>query len=109
MFAELTHVGVPIIVYESALLFETERHHEMDGIILVTANETQRVARVQQRDGCTETEVRARIQAQIDEAEKRRLADDILDNSSDIQDLKRQVQDLVSTLRHAVGLAPHHP
>jgi dephospho-CoA kinase len=109
MFAELTHAGVPVIVYESALLFETERHHEMDGTILVTASEAQRVARVQQRDGCTETEVRARIQAQMDEAEKRRLADYNLDNNGDIQDLKRQVQDLVSTLRHAVGLAPHHP
>ena len=49
MFAELTHAGVPIIVYESALLFETERHHEMDGTILVTASEAQRAARVQQR------------------------------------------------------------
>jgi len=33
----------------------------------------------------------------------------ILDKNSDIQDLKRQGQDLTSTLKHAVGLAPHHP
>src|SRR5262249_33571634 len=81
MFPELTHTGVPIIVYESALLFETERHHEMQGTILVTASEAQQVVRVQQRDGCTAAEVRARMQAQMDEAEKRRLADYILDNN----------------------------
>ena len=39
LFTELTHTGFPIIVYESALLFETERHHEMEGTILGTASE----------------------------------------------------------------------
>lgn len=107
MFAEYTQAGVPIIVYESALLFETERHHEMQGTILVIASEAQRVARVQQRDGSTADEVRARIQAQMDEADKRQLADYVLD--SDIQDLRCQVQALVATLRHAAGLAPLHP
>jgi dephospho-CoA kinase len=109
MFVELTQAGVPIIVYESALLFETGRHHEMQGTILVTASEAQRIARVQQRDGCTAAEVRARIQAQMDEADKRRLADYVLDNNGDMQNLSRQVRGLVTTLRHAVGLAPHHP
>jgi dephospho-CoA kinase len=103
LFAELTHAGVPIIVYESALLFETGRHHEMQGTILVTASQVQRVARVQQRDGCTAAEVWARMQAQMDETEKRRLADYILDNNGDMQNLSRQVQVLVTTLRHAVS------
>ena len=108
-FAELTREGVPIIVYESALLFETARHHEMQGTILVTTSEAQRVARVQRRDGSTTDEVRARIRAQMDEAEKRRLADYILDNNGDLQELRRRVQELVTTLRYAVGLVPHHP
>jgi dephospho-CoA kinase len=101
IFAELARAGVPIIVYESALLFETDRHLEMQGVIVVIANEAARVARVQQRDGSTEAAVRARIQAQMDEAEKRQRADYVLDNNGDLDDLRRQVQTLVAQLRQA--------
>ena len=99
IFAELTRAGVPIIVYESALLFETDRHLEMQGVIVVTASETHRIARVQQRDGSTEAAIRARLQAQMDEAEKRQRADYVLENDGDWHDLRRQVQALVATLR----------
>ena len=101
IFAELTQAGVPIIVYESALLFETDRHLEMQGVIVVTASEAQRIARVQQRDGSTEAAVRARLQAQMDEAEKRQRADYVLENNGDLDDLRRQVQALVATLCQA--------
>lgn len=98
IFTELTRAGVPIVVYESALLFETNRHQEMQGVIVVTASEAARVARVQQRDGSTEAAVRARIQAQMDEAAKRQRADYVLDNNGDLDDLRRQVQALVARL-----------
>jgi dephospho-CoA kinase len=101
IFAEFTEAGVPIIVYESALLFETDRHLEMHGVIVVTASEAQRIARVQQRDGSTEAAVRARLRAQMDETEKRQRADYVLENNGDLHDLRRQVQALVATLRQA--------
>jgi dephospho-CoA kinase len=101
MFRQLADKGQPIVVYESALLFESQRHLEMQANILVTASEAQRVARVQQRDGCTEEDVRARIRAQMDEAEKRRMVHYVLDNNGDIEDLRQQVQALVATLRAA--------
>lgn len=104
-FAELTAAGVPIIVYESALLFETQRHHEMHGTILVVASEAQRVARVQQRDQSSAEAVRARMQAQMDDAAKRQLAQYVLDNNGDLDDLQHQVQALVLTLRQAHGTA----
>jgi dephospho-CoA kinase len=103
IFAELSQAGVPIIVYESALLFETDRHQEMQGIILVTASEAQRVARVQQRDGRTADAVRARIQAQMDDATKRQRADYILDNTGNIADLRQQVRTLVARLQQGLG------
>jgi dephospho-CoA kinase len=101
IFAELSIAGVPIIVYESALLFETERQHEMHGTILVTAGEAQRITRVQQRDSATTAAVRARMQAQMSDDAKRHLADYVLDNNGDLQDLQRQVDTLVATLRQA--------
>ena len=109
IFAELTAAGVPTIVYESALLFETDRHQEMHGIILVTASETQRVTRVQQRDGRTADEVRARMRAQMDEAARRQRADYILDNSGNLADLRRQVSLLVMALRQGMGTNTRQP
>ena len=100
IFAALASEGHNVIIYESALLFESKRHLEMQGAILVTASEVQRIARVQQRDHCTEADVRARMQAQMSEVEKIRLADYIVDNNGDLQALRTQVQTLVSTLRH---------
>jgi dephospho-CoA kinase len=98
-FAQLSRDGAPIVVYESALLFESKRHLEMQGSIFVSANEAQRVARVQARDGSREEEVRARMRAQMDEAAKRQLADYVLDNNGDLQALRRQVEDLVPILK----------
>ena len=98
-FAQLSRDGASIVVYESALLFETKRHLEMQGSIVVSANESQRVARVQARDGSGEEEVRARMRAQMDEAEKRQRADYVLENNGDLQALRRQVEDLVSILK----------
>ena len=99
LFAQLTHDGVPIIVYESALLFESKRHLEMQGSILVTASEAHRVARVQQRDGCSAAAVRARMQSQMPEDDKRRLANFVIENDGDREQLRRQVHDLVTRLR----------
>ena len=99
LFNKLQKAGNQIVVYESALLFETQRHTEMRGVILVTAPEEQRIARVRTRDGSVEEEVRKRIRAQMDEEEKRNLADYIVDNSGDIQTLRSDVNSLISQLR----------
>lgn len=106
LFAELTQAGVPIVVYESALLFETQRHHEMHGTILVVAEEAQRIQRVQQRDSSAEAQVRARIQAQMDDTAKRQLANYIVENNGDLQNLHQQVERLVTALRQAQDAVP---
>ena len=98
-FAALSRGGAALVVYESALLFESKRHLDMAGAIRVTASEATRIARVQARDGCTADEVRARMRAQMDEAEKRQLSDYILDNSGDLEALRLQVEQLVETLK----------
>jgi dephospho-CoA kinase len=56
---------------------------------------------VQQRDSATAAAVRARMQAQMSDDAKRHLADYVLDNNGDLQDLQRQVDTLVATLRQA--------
>ena len=99
LFRNLEQVGNQIVIYESALLYETQRHTEMRGVILVTASEQQRIARVRSRDGSDEEDVRKRIRAQMDEEEKLGLADHVVDNSGDLQALHSNVSSLISELR----------
>ena len=97
LFNKLIQSGKPIVIYESALLFETNRHHEMKGVILINATETNRISRVQARDG-SEEEVKKRIQAQMSETEKLRLADYVIENNTDLTSLKAQVESLITLL-----------
>ena len=98
LFSSLEDAGNKIVVYESALLYETQRHTEMSGVILVTAGEEQRIDRVRSRDGSDEEDVRKRIRAQMDEEEKRGLADYIVDNSGDLEALRSNVNSLIAQL-----------
>ena len=98
LFSQLEQAGNQIVVYESALLYETQRHTEMRGVILVTASEEQRIARVRSRDGSEEEAVRQRIKAQMDDEEKRGLADYIIENNGDLQALRLEVDSLIEQL-----------
>lgn len=72
--------GVPYVMKEAALLFESGSDKACDRTVLVTAPEAVRIARVMQRDGATAAQVQARIDKQMSDAEKAGLAGDILLN-----------------------------
>ncbi|MEM6320314.1 MAG: dephospho-CoA kinase [Bacteroidota bacterium] len=72
--------GVPYTLKEAALLFEGKGHQYLDKIILVVAPTETRIARVVERDGTTAAEVQARIDKQLPDAEKIKLADFIILN-----------------------------
>ncbi len=92
----LEKAGHEVAVYEVPLLFERNLQGEMKAVILVTAPMEDRVARVRTRDDVTETEVRARIAAQMDEDAKRRRADYIVENNGNLDELRREVEFLMS-------------
>lgn len=92
----LEKAGHEVAVYEVPLLFERNLQGEMKAVILVTAPMDVRVARVRSRDDVTETEVRARIAAQMDEDQKRRRADYIIENNGSLDELRREVEFLMA-------------
>lgn len=92
----LEKAGHEVAVYEVPLLFERNLQGEMKAVILVTAPMDVRVARVRARDDVTETEVRARIAVQMDEDQKRRRADYIIENNGSLDDLRREVEFLMA-------------
>jgi len=78
---------------EAALLFESGSYKTLDYTILVVAPEELRIERVMNRDGVSREEVLNRINKQMPEEEKRKLADFIIVNDG-IQPLIPQLYEI---------------
>lgn len=72
--------GVPYVVKEAALLFESDSYKYCDHTILVTAPLETRIKRVMQRDGFSREEIEKREAHQFTEEKKVQLADQIIKN-----------------------------
>lgn len=92
----------PLVFQESALLFETEAYKRFDKTILVTAPEELRVKRVQSRDGFSENEIRSRINNQLKDEVKIKLADFIIRNDEQ-QLVIPQLMHVLEELKKAVS------
>ena len=93
----------PLIVVVVPLLFEVNAEDRFDVTVLVTASPTQQCNRLRQTRGYTREEARARIDAQLPLAEKRRRADFCLDNSGSKTAFRRQITTLVTRLSQRAG------
>jgi dephospho-CoA kinase len=74
------HAG-QIIIKETALLFEAGLENDVEKVILVVADDAQRIKRVMKRDGLEEAEVLLRLKAQLPQEEKIKKADYIIYNN----------------------------
>ncbi len=87
-----------IVVTEAALLYETgadARYHRM---VVVTAPDRVRLDRLRSR-GLTGPEAQRRMASQMDQAEKARRADYVIENAESLEDARRKVQILAELLR----------
>jgi dephospho-CoA kinase len=71
---------VPYTLKEAALMIESGAYKYLDQLIVVSAPESIRVARVMARDGLSETEVRARITRQLPDNQRIIHAQFIIEN-----------------------------
>ncbi len=69
------HIDVPYTLKEAALLFESGRADVLDKIIMVYAPLPLRIRRVMGRDGVSKESVLSRVEKQMDDELKRKLAD----------------------------------
>lgn len=88
----------PIVLYDAPTLFETGAEVLCARVIGVIAGRETRVERIMARDGLSETAARARIDAQPDDAYYRARCDYLIDNSGDLENLRRQTKQLYDTL-----------
>ena len=73
--------GCPYILKEAALLFEAGTNVGLDFIIGVTAPVEMRIARVMERDHVTREEVLKRMQHQLEDTEKMKRCNFVIDNN----------------------------
>ena len=91
------HSDSPYTIKEAALIFEADIYKQLDYIITVVAPENERIARVVNRDGITESDVRARISRQWSDAQRIPLSDFVLVNDG-TKPLIRQVMEVHNLL-----------
>lgn len=92
-----SHADKPYALKEAALHFESGGYKLMDKMITVFAPEAMRIERVMQRDNTTAEAVKARIDKQLPDSEKVRLADFVIYNDG-TQSLIKQVVDVHQAL-----------
>ena len=90
-----------LVFIDAALLIQTGMTDSVDVVWVVVADKQLRVRRVMQRDGCTEEEVRQRIDKQMSDHDMIAYADAVIDNSGTKQVLHMQVDKLLKRLEHA--------
>ena len=76
----LNHKNDPFVIYEAAILFESESYKNCDLIITVTAPIESRIQRVIQRDNTTREQVIKRINAQWNDDQRIAKSDFVIEN-----------------------------
>lgn len=95
----------PVVVHDVPLLFEVGLDKSVDVTLVVVAPLAVRAARVMQRSGLSEEQVRQRDAAQMPQDEKAARADFVIDNSAGEAELEEAVARLWPELlaRRATG------
>jgi len=91
---ELAAKGSEVVIYEAPLLYENEAHTWLSPIVVVSCDDATQRQRLKARDRLGEAEIDQHIQAQMPLAQKKSLADYVIENDGDLDDLKRQVRDV---------------
>ncbi|MGM1032490.1 MAG: dephospho-CoA kinase [Bacillota bacterium] len=88
--------GEETVFMDIPLLFESKLTFMVDKTLLIYVDEQVQLERLMNRNGLSETEALARINSQMPLADKKALADAVIDNNGHINETKRQVKAILS-------------
>lgn len=90
--------GTPLAVLDIPLLFETGGRERVDAVLVVSAPPEVQRRRVLSRPGMTAEKFEAILARQTPDAEKRRLADFVIDTSGGFDEARREVRRVIAAL-----------
>ena len=91
---------IPYVILDAPLLFEENYADECDLVVVVATDHQIQVQRLMKRNGYSQAEAEQRIDSQMLLAEKKRLADIVIDNNGSKEELKRQVAGLIDQMHN---------
>ena len=89
--------GIGIV--DAALMVEVGTYRNYDKVVVVTCTPDVQKQRLRARSGLSEEQIEARIRSQMPLQEKVKYADFVIENSGDLANARRQVEDVTSRLR----------
>jgi dephospho-CoA kinase len=92
------HQDVEVAGLECAILYEAGFENTVDKVVMVYAPESLRIERAMKRDNATESQIRARIAAQMDDEEKSRRSDYVIYTDGRFS-VEEQLSDLIKHLK----------
>ena len=104
--AEFAARGEPLACYEAPLLVEVGLAPELRPLVVVWTDEATQIERAKRRDGLDESAVLARLRAQKPLAEKRSLADYVIENTGSLARLRDETDRVLDAICESLGIAP---
>ncbi len=83
-----------VVLVDAALLIETGTVKEMDKVIVVSANQSNQIKRLVERDGLTKDEAMCRIRAQMPQGEKLKYADYVVNTDGSLEEIRKRVRSI---------------
>jgi len=93
--AEAEAKGIPVVVLDIPLLFETGGEGRVDAVVVASAPSEVQRARVLERPGMTPERLDAMLALQMPDEEKRRRADFVVDTSQGFDAAREQVREIL--------------
>ena len=91
---QLQDASSPYVILVSPLLFESKQHELTSRNLLIDASVNLQIQRASQRDGQSLTQIENIIAAQMSREQKQALADDVVLNDAELEDLYQQLRPL---------------
>lgn len=101
--AVLAQGGKTLACYEAALLVESGMQDAFRPLVVVSLPPEVQRARLMDRDGVDEEEAQRRIDAQLPLTEKLAVADHVIDNTGDLDDLLARADEVLAAIRAEVA------
>lgn len=98
-----SHADAPALLFDIPLLFETGGEADFDKVIVVSATPELQRQRVLGREGMTPEKLAAILDRQMEDTEKRRRADWVIDTSGPLEETEAQVAAIIACLDRPVA------
>ena len=86
--------GAKVVVLEAAILIEANWLSLVDEVWAIEVPESVAVERIKIRSGLEEDDIRKRLRSQLTNEDRSKKADQIIDNSGDVDELRRKIDDI---------------